>query len=84
MDDQELADFTNGDPTCSALSNLFSEVTANLVCSFSSAHLALSAQHTGRQGGGGKVLFSSRSCAPPNLDALSAFLPAIEYIKYTS
>lgn len=65
MDDQELADFTNGDPTCSALSNLFSEVTANLVCNFSSAHLALSAQHTGRQGGGGKVRFSSRSCAPP-------------------
>lgn len=65
MDDQELADFTNGTPTCSALSNLFREITANLVCNFSSAHLALSAQHTGRQGGKGTDRFISRSCAPP-------------------
>lgn len=65
MDDQELVDFTNGAPTCSALSNLFSEVTANLVCSFSFAHLALSAEHTGRQARGSrKVWFISRSCAP--------------------
>lgn len=64
MDDQELADFTNGAPTCSALSNLFSETTANLVCNFSLAHLALSAQHTGRQGGEGTGRFISPSCAP--------------------
>lgn len=64
MNDQELADFTNRAPTCSVLSNLFSEVTVNLVWNFSSAHLALSAQHTGRQGGVGKVQFISRSCAP--------------------
>lgn len=80
MDDQELADFTNGAPTCSALSSQFSEVTANLVCSFSSAHLALSAQHTGRQGGVGKVQFISRSCAP--LECLIPF--AVSYRIYTA
>lgn len=55
MNDQELADFTNGAPTCSALANLFSEVTANLVCNFSCAHHSESSALTSRQGGEGKA-----------------------------
>lgn len=56
MKHQELADFTNGAHTCSALSNLFSEVTAKLVCNFSCAHQILGAQHNWQARRSGKGL----------------------------
>lgn len=64
MDDQELADFTNGAPTCSALSNLFSETTTNLVCNFSSAHLTRPAHWQARRRRNISIHLS-KLCPPP-------------------
>lgn len=83
MKDQELPDFTNGAPTCSALSNLFSEVTAKPVCNFSCAHLILRAQHTLAGKEEWERLNSSLLKLCP-LECLIPMLLTIEYIMCIS